>query len=451
MLHGAFDTTTEAGRSSERLRRIAWTAATGMMAKGFTMVIPLILVRVCLGYMGEESYGLWMTITGFFQLFAFADFGLGNGLLTKLSMAYGRDNPEKSRQIISSAFFLLLMIAVVLGVIFAISYPYVPWAKLFNAKTEKTIQLSTILVTAVILPRIFQLPFTTIQRIQLALQEGYWTNLWQCLGSVLSLVGAYIVAWNDLGAGWLVFVVAAIPSLMFVCNSAIFFYFTKPQYCPTWKHFERRETSELFSVGKSYFVLSVLLTLGLAVDNVIVAQVCGLQSVAKFAIVSRVTSIITMIMGVMVMPLWSANGEAMQRGDYAWIKRTLKKTLRVTLTLWSAGAAGLILIGPQCFNLWLGQDYSVSRTLLFAFLLRELSLCVASPFFMVLNGAGVVNAQIKVFAVFTIFSILIKIMLSSAMGPIGVPIAMVLCYSTLVIPIITKMANRIVNQSRQPI
>ena len=109
-----FDVATEHGRSRERYRRAALTTITSGMARAVTVITWLVTVRLTVHYLGTERYGLWMTITSMVAMMSFADLGIGNGLLNSITEAKGGEDRESVRKYVSSAFFLLLTIALVL-------------------------------------------------------------------------------------------------------------------------------------------------------------------------------------------------------------------------------------------------------------------------------------------------------------------------------------------------
>jgi O-antigen/teichoic acid export membrane protein len=47
----------------------------------------VISVPLTLTYLGSERYGMWMAISSIVALLAFADFGLGNGLVNAIAVA----------------------------------------------------------------------------------------------------------------------------------------------------------------------------------------------------------------------------------------------------------------------------------------------------------------------------------------------------------------------------
>src|SRR5439155_16672913 len=109
-----FDTASQTGRSHERHRRVAWTALTSAMAQAMSLVTLLITAPLSLDYLGVERYGLLITITSFAALFNFADLGIGNGLINAVSSAHGRDDPQEVAVAVSSAFFVLCAVALIL-------------------------------------------------------------------------------------------------------------------------------------------------------------------------------------------------------------------------------------------------------------------------------------------------------------------------------------------------
>ena len=167
------DLSTEAGRGREREKRIALSALLAAVAKVFNTAIPLITMKITIGYLGTELYGLWATVTSFFALFAFADLGLGNGLQTELSRATGRDDIKQCRTLISSAYLVLTIVPAFLLALLFVVYPFVNWGHLMNAESEEAMSLAGPFVLALFSSKMISVPASLVQRIHNSLQEGY--------------------------------------------------------------------------------------------------------------------------------------------------------------------------------------------------------------------------------------------------------------------------------------
>ena len=106
---------------------MALTAISMAGAKVITIVTMLISVPLTLHYLGSERYGMWMTITSIIAMMGFADLGLGLGLINAISETHGQDDRLAAERYVSSGFFMLSAMALLIMVGFAIAYPLIPW------------------------------------------------------------------------------------------------------------------------------------------------------------------------------------------------------------------------------------------------------------------------------------------------------------------------------------
>src|ERR1700692_3845800 len=72
----------------------------------------LITIPLTVHYLGDERFGLWMTISSVLAMANFADFGIGNGLLNAVADAYGKDDYERIRRAVSSGFAVLFGVGI---------------------------------------------------------------------------------------------------------------------------------------------------------------------------------------------------------------------------------------------------------------------------------------------------------------------------------------------------
>src|SRR5262245_22841729 len=170
---GAFDTSTDAGRSRERYRRVGLTFLATVAGRGAAAVASLVAVPVMLRYLGAERYGLWAAISSAGMALLFADLGIGNGLLSVLAEDAGRDDRKAAQGHVSSAFVALLLVALALGALFAVAYPHVPWAALLRASSATASREAGPSVAAFLLCFLATMPLGIATRVRLARQEGF--------------------------------------------------------------------------------------------------------------------------------------------------------------------------------------------------------------------------------------------------------------------------------------
>src|SRR5881227_396930 len=103
-----FDTTSGAGRSDERHRRILLTTVSAAAAKAATIVGGLATVAIGVRYLGAERFGVWATLLSFVGLLQVADFGIGLGLVSRLAGATANRDVDEGRRLVSSTALLLV-------------------------------------------------------------------------------------------------------------------------------------------------------------------------------------------------------------------------------------------------------------------------------------------------------------------------------------------------------
>src|SRR5262249_51659402 len=150
-------------------KRLVLTSGAGVLAKVITLLVPLLTVPLALNYLGATRYGLWMTVAGTVSLLATCDLGLGAGLLTLLSLAFGSRDAAEIRRLILNGYVILTAFAFVALVVTILGSPHVHWASVLNAQQVSSVEV-TAAVVACCVCFICNIPLSLIQRIQLAVQ-----------------------------------------------------------------------------------------------------------------------------------------------------------------------------------------------------------------------------------------------------------------------------------------
>lgn len=441
------DASTPEGREQKRAKAIALTAITAAIEKIFATLIPLITVSVSRKYLGEEIYGLWMTVTSLFAVFQFADLGLGNGLQTNLSHAAGKDNNvEECRELISSTFTVLLSVSGGLIAVFLACYGFVDWASVVNAQSSNAVSLAGPAFLAVVIPNLINIPISLIQRTQLALQEGHNYHIWGIFGRILSLASVYLIAWLNLGPITLIACSTSITVVMSFINMIVYYGFKRKEYRPKFKYCKLSTVKLMFVTGVGFLLIAVLRTIGLSnLDNFIVANIDGLSTAGDYAICLKVSSILNIVVTMFGAPLWGVYGEAYARRELGYIKKNTYKMATMMLGLVGFATVVCMIVAKPVFYLWLGAEFEFNYFTLLGMLILQCLYAWASPFFMVLNGTGFIKKQIIAYAVFTVVSFPLKWILASQFGVHVMPWITGACYGLIMIPWTMKAASDVYN------
>lgn len=395
------------------------TAGSSFVSKGVTVLTGLISVPLTVHYLGTERYGLWMTISSTVAFLAFADLGLGNGLINAVSKANGLDDRADATVVVSSAFFMLSGIASFLFIIFWVVYPHVPWQRIFNVTSDVAIRESGPAMAILILTFLINMPLGVVQRIQMGYQEEYKNQLWLSGGAVLGLAGVLLVIYFKAGLPWLVLAMAGGPLLATLMNGIFLFVYFRPYLFPRWKHFNLATSKNLASVGLIFFLLQFFTVLGNSADNIVIAQVLGASAVAVYAVTKKLF-MVTQINQFVIQPLWPAFGEAMARKHYKWAKLTLNRTLKFSLSTGMIAAFPLLIFGKPIISFWIGPKLVPSSALLIGFFFWVFLVNYGGTMSVFLNSSSLVSKQCIFIGVATISSVVLQVVLCELWGTAGV-------------------------------
>jgi O-antigen/teichoic acid export membrane protein len=321
-----FDTATEVGRANERYRRVFWTAVAFGIARVVSLGTMVISYPIAMRYLGEERFGLWVTLSSLVILMGFADLGVGNGLLNAIAGASGRDDTPAIRRYVSSAFVILSLIAVCFVLCFVVVDQFVAWADVFNLKTHLARRECERALEVLACCFALSIPAGIVQRTQTGLQLGFLANLWQAAASGLALLAVLLAIHLELGLPWLTGAVVGVPALVAVVNGVTFFG-RRRAIAPTPSMIARPAMIEIARAGLLFLLLQLAVSVAYTSDNIVIARVLGADVVPYFAVPEKLFSVIPLVLGMVLMPLWPAYGEAAARGDGDWIRRVFVKSL----------------------------------------------------------------------------------------------------------------------------
>lgn len=447
----AFDTSSEEGRSKERHRRAILTAAAAGAAKVVSVGTALISVPLTLHYLGSERYGMWLTISSVVAMMSFADFGIGNGLLNAVAQANGKDDRRAMQGLVSSAFLVLSGIALLIGSIAAIAYPFVSWPRLFNVESVLAASEAGPALAVFLACFLFAIPLGVVQKVQIGLQQGFAVSLWQCGASLLSLGCLLLVIHCEGGLPWLVLAFVGSPLMANALNALIFFGIQARDISPSIIRASGGDMERIARIGALFLVLQIVIAVAFSSDNIVIAQILGAQSVPDYAVPAQMFNLIASVVFMVLSGLWPAYGEAIARGDHKWAIRTYVRSLSVSVPLAACASAILILAAPQILKVWVGRVIDPPLLLLIGFGVWKTLEAGGNATAMFLNGASIVKFQIVASVSMGISAILLKVLLVKWIGVAGAVwatvAANVLCVTIPYIIVVPNILSRMYNSS----
>ena len=420
-------------RGVERNRRARLTAGVAMLARVVQVGSSLITVPLTLKYLGNERFGLWMTISSVLAMAGFADFGVGNGVLNTVAKAFGKDDMEGVRKAVSGGFAILSSIAILSLLAFFSVFRFINWGDFFRVSSLQARSEAAPALAVFATCFALNISLDVVQRVQLGLQEGYRYSLWQLGGSTMGFIGVLCGIWCQVSLPLLVVAVAGAPVFATALNAIHFFGFVRRDLRPARNLVSRDVISQIAKLGSLFFVLQVVVAISYSADNFIIARSLGAANVPEYSIPQRMFSLIAMVSSMLVAPLWPAYGEAISRGHIGWVRRTLRRSMLTVLGASSVASCILLLLSHRLIYWWVGSRVHPPFALLLGLAIWTVMACCGDALAMFMNGAGVIRFQVIVASIFGVGCLTTKVIFVHRFGIIGIPWATIIAYALLTV------------------
>jgi O-antigen/teichoic acid export membrane protein len=361
------ETTTHATR---RDRSIRLAVLTSFLSKAGTILLQFLAIPIAVRVMGREEFGIYNSVSLALATVALLEIGIGPALAHGLSKANASDDKLGRRELSSTAFFMMVGLALLAGVALVTVLSTLPITTLFGEGFEglDPVMRPALWLGLLLFLLLFVLNLT--DRLREGLLEVAVTNTWGAVGNVLSAVVVAIgVGVFKIKEVWfLVLAIHGAVVLAKLCNT-IGLWAKHRDLIPSIKHVNPKVARFLFSDGLA-FSTCCLLT-GVVEYNLcgwMVGRESGPSMVALYGVF---VSLMVMQLGFVIMlstPTWPAVAEALARNDRPWARNAAKRLYLYGSGFAICSAVGLVVIGPWALELWLGESFSnISRGMLGAY------------------------------------------------------------------------------------
>jgi O-antigen/teichoic acid export membrane protein len=154
-------------------------------------------------------------------------------------------------------------------------------------------------------------------------------------------------------------------------------------------------------------------------DNFIIARIVGAEAVQQYAIPMKLFSLAPLLVSFALVPLWPAYREAIVRGEPGWVRRTLRRSLGVSLLVNVPASLLLIALGSQVLSVWVGDAVSPTPLLLVGLGAWAVIYSISTALAMLLNAANVIGFQILFAVLMATTNVVISVFLVTKIGVAG--------------------------------
>lgn len=395
-----------------------------ILLKGVSVIVYFALVPLTIGYVSEELYGVWLTLSSLLSWISFMDIGFSQGLKNRLNEALAVNDFERGRRLVSTTYFMMTMIFVPVGAIIQIVIPLIDWCSLLNISIiyERDILLSLHVLMAFCC---VQMIVNVLVSVLAAYQRVALSNSFLVIGNVISLV--LIIALTKFCPPSLLvlcFAFALMPILVTFVATVILFSGQFKAVAPSLRYIDMHLTKDLFGLGYKFFFINIQAVVLYQSTNVLISNISSPIWVTSYNIAYRYLNIALLLFTIVLGPLWPAFTDAYAKKDFVWMNNLYKRMCYFALYS-SIGCVVLALLSPIVYHFWVGDQVNVPLSMTWVVTIYTILICWSQLVSTFIAGVGKLQVHLYVALCGMLIHIPLSYNLSSYIGPHGVVVSMI--------------------------
>jgi len=364
------------------------------LLKFISVLFSFLTIPIILNLLGENDYGVWLTLSSITTWLAYLDIGLGNGLRNKLSIALVKNDKILARELISTTYFIFTIIIIFAVLIIVLFSKFLSWGTILNTNTNPRI-ISNIIVILIISTGL-KLLLELVNAIYLTLDKSYIKTLSETLINVATFFLILILKYlNFKEFTFFTLVLSIIPILILgyfnfhLYNKNSFYNFLKPSI----NYINKHHIKEMFKLGSNFFIIQFFGIIVFSTDNILISHYFSPSDVAVYNIAFKYLSVVTFSFSIVLMPYWSAFTKSFLEEDVLWLKNSFKKLL----IIWFFEIIFVFCLttfSQFLLPLWIGEKMIIPKSLLFLLGLYTIIFNWNNIYANFLNGIAKIKLQL---------------------------------------------------------
>jgi len=402
-----------------------WTAFASTLLAGFLMSPFLV------GHLGDSVYGVWVLLGSLVGYLGLLDFGLTPSIVKFVAEYRARADQKALNRLVTGSFVVYSLMGLVsLGFSFAVALN-------FNTLFNTPLSYRTAAAVAILAGINLALGFPAA--VFVGVVRGYQRyDLDATITSVMILCrSALFVFFTLKGYG---IIGLAITTFTFDMVRLLFLvrwaFKLNPNIRIAREYFDTSQLRQLFGYSVFVFMISCAKQMIFFTDSIVIGMFLSTSSVTAFFIAGRLVSYLRLLVEEMVGVLAPTTSDLDARNDHEGICELLIISTKYMLLIALPVSAVFFVMGDTFISLWMGPQYAGSALILTILTVGTLANLMEMPAYTILLGRGKHSIVAWFTSAQAIANLALTLLLVKPYGIVGVALgsAIPMLISTLVVP-----------------
>ena len=380
--------TNELGRTESAVLNIIYM----IVLKGGSILAGLLIIPITLNFVNSETYGIWLTLSSIVAWISFFDIGINNGLKNRLAEALANNDFFLGRKYVSTTYAGLCLVFIPLMIILWFASAWIDWCQLLKITSLGNDELVSA-VRVIIVYFCVNFVTSTINVVAFADQKPALTSLISFVQQVLTLISVWaLTKVTDGNLLKLCFGLCISPLVVSILANVVFYRKRYKAISPRINCVDFNVIPDLLKLGVLFFTIQIAGVIQIQMVNFLIIREFGADDVTSYNIAFRYYSILTMLWGIAITPLWASVTDAITKNEWQWVKLTLSRYLKLLLLFVFLGII-MLVVAPFAYNIWVGDSVSISYSVSFWLFVSTIVTMYANLYVYILNGAAILKLQ----------------------------------------------------------
>ncbi len=352
------------------------------------MLISLLYTPLLLSYLGQDEYGIWVTVLSVINWINYFDVGIGNGYRNKLTEAITVGDDGAVAALTRTAYSLLTGIV---ALVFVVGCGFI---LLFDVNSFFGTSIAIKAVLIVSLAFVCANFVAALCKPQFfALQKAELVSLMAVVTNGLTLI--FVAGLNACLPRSMMLVAIAVGIAGLLTNLAFsaISWKAKKGLRPSMGAIDRGSVRSVCFLGVKFFLVQVSALILYTTDNLIIAGCLGSASVTAYSTTYSAFGAVGSLAVAALAPMWSKVTQSAAEGNYRWVVKLLRTSLLAVIPF-AVTFVVLAVFFKLIARVWLGTELDYAAGLIPCMALYYVLYLVGSVLSSIANGLGRTKAQL---------------------------------------------------------
>lgn len=427
---------TALNKTDARTKRVFVVAGANYLGRFGQAIAVLVTLPLARQSLNPELFGVWMMLSALLGFMAFADLGIGNGVLNQATKAKATGDQQLLRQTLVTGYAItasvggLLLLCWFVWTKFSVE-PTALAGVISNENRPEVLKALSIFVFVLAA----NIPASLILRVQLGVQQGYLNGFNQLAYALLTVILVPLTLYWGGGVAELVLATLGVQALVNLLNSVVWLQKHGMLSGHNWIDSLNTQTAKLLlQTGSMFFLLQLAVAFAFQSDAIVITQVLGQSAYGDFAVVQKLFLFISMLLSAAMLGLWPAFGEALASNQKAWAKKALKRGIATAAAVTSLGVITLAALMPWILEYWMKSAIQPVWGLIWVLAIWTVIDGVANVVGAFMNGANLLRPQLLLAVGMASTAFAAKWILTPVFGATGAVIGTIFAYCFISVP-----------------